>query len=89
MPDETARSAIVFLQAAVVCYQNFRITIERVMTGNGPCYTSKVFRNLCTEFNIRHIRTRPYNPRTQGKAERSIQIALRERTYVAAYQTST
>ena len=52
MPDETARSAIAFLQAAVAYYQNFGITIERVMTDNGPYYTSKVFRNLCTDLNI-------------------------------------
>ena len=70
-------------------YQNFGITIERVMTDNGPCYTSKIFRNLCTELDIRHIRTRPYTPRTNGKAERFIQTALREWAYAVAYQTST
>ena len=89
MPDETARSAIAFLQAAVAYYQNFGITIERVMTDNGPCYTSKIFRKLCTDLNIRHIRTRPYTPRTNGKAERFIQTALREWAYATAYQTST
>ncbi len=75
MPDETARSAIAFLQAAVAYYQNFWITIERVMTDNGPCYTSMVFCNLCTERDIGHIRTRPYTPRTNSKAERFIQAA--------------
>ena len=89
MPDETARSAIAFLQAAIAYYQNFRITIERVMTDNGSCYISKIFRNLCTELDIRHIRTRPYTPRTNGKAERFIQTVLREWAYAAAYQTST
>ena len=78
MPDETARSAIAFPQAAVAYYQNFGTTLERIMTDNGPCYTSKVFRNLCTDLGIRHIRTRPYTPRTNGKAERFIQTALRE-----------
>ena len=62
MPDETARSAVAFLQVAVACYQNFGITIERVMTDNEPCYTSTVFRNLCTDLDIRHTRTRPYTP---------------------------
>ena len=59
------------------------------MTDNGPCYTSRIFRNLCTELDIRHIRTRPYAPRTNGKAERFIQTALREWAYAVAYQTST
>ena len=45
MPEEIARSAVAFLQAAVAYYQNFRITMEHIMTGNGPCCTSKVFRN--------------------------------------------
>ena len=89
MPDQIARSAIAFLQAAVAYYQNFGITIERVMTGNGPYYTSRIFRNLCTELDIRHIRTRPYTPRTNGKAERFIQTVLREWAYAVAYQTST
>ena len=89
MPDEAAQSAIAFLQAAVANYQNFGITIERVMTDNGPCYTSKVFRNLCTELNIRHIRTRPGTPKTNSKAERLIQTALWEWAYAAAYQIST
>ena len=89
MPDQTARSAIAFLQAAVAYYQNFGITIERAMTDNGPCYTSRIFRNLCTELDIRHIRSRPYTSRTNGKAERFIQTALREWTYGVAYQTST
>ena len=69
MPNQTARSAIAFLQAAGAYYQNFGITIERVMTDNGPCYTSRIFRNLCTELHIRHIRTRPYTPITNDKAE--------------------
>ena len=66
MPDETTRSAIAFFQAAVAYYQNFGITIERIMTNNGPCYTSKVFRNLCTDLGIRHIRTRPCTSKTNG-----------------------
>ena len=49
MPDGTARSAIAFLQAAAAYYQKFGITIERIMMDNGSCYTSKVFRDLCTD----------------------------------------
>ena len=67
MPDETTRSAVAFLQSAVAYYQNFGVTIERVMTDNGPCYTSKVFRNLCTDLNICHICNRPHTPRTNGR----------------------
>ena len=89
MPGQTARSAIAFLQAAGVYYQNFGITIERVMTDNVPCYTSRIFRNLCTERDIRHIRTRPYTPKTNDKAERFIQTASRELAYAVTYQTST
>ena len=89
VPGETARSAIAFLLTTVAYYQNFGITIECVMTDNRPCYTSKVFRNLCTGLDIRHIHARPYTPRTNGKAERFIQTALREWAYAAAYQTFT
>ena len=78
MSDQTARSAIAFLQAAVAYYQNFGITIERAMTDNGPCYTSRIFRNPCNGLDIRHIRTRPYTPKTNGKAEHFIQTALRK-----------
>ena len=89
MLGEAARSAAAFLLAAVAYYQNFGITIERVMMDNGPCYASKIFCNLCTDLNIRHIRIRPYTPRTNGKAKRFIQTALREWAYVAVYQSST
>ena len=64
--------------ATADCYQNFGITLERVMPDNGPCYTSKVFRNLCIDFDIHHIRTRSYTPRTRGPAEHFIQTAIRE-----------
>ena len=89
MSDETARSAIAFLQAAVAYYRNFGIAIERVMTDNGSCYTFRVFRNLCTDLDICHIHIRPYTPRANGKAERFMQTALREWAYAIAYQTST
>ena len=59
------------------------------MTDNRSCYTSKVFGDLCTDLDIRHIRTRPYTMITNGKTERFIQTALREWAYAAAYQTST
>ena len=58
------------------------------MTDNGACYTSHAFAAACTELGLRHIRTKPYTPRTNGKAESLIQTALREWAYARAYQTS-
>ena len=55
---------------------------------HGACYKSLAFRETCRELGLRHIRTKPYTPRTNGKAERFIQTALRERAYARAYKTS-
>lgn len=86
--DEKSRSAIAFLKAAVAYYQSLGVTIERVMTDNGSCYKSHAFAKACRRLRIRHIRTKPYTPRTNGKAERFIQTALREWAYAKAYDTS-
>ena len=64
------------------------IHIERVMTDNGSCYRSKTFRAACKRLCLRQIFTKPYTPRTNGKAERFIQAALREWAYARAYQNS-
>ena len=88
MPDQTSRSAIAFLQAGIGDYQSLGVTVKGIMTDNGPCYTSRVFRKACARLDIRHRRTRPYTPRTNGKAESFIQTALREWAYATAYQTS-
>lgn len=66
--DEKAASAIAFLEAAVAYYRSLGVVIERVMTDNGSCYKSHDFAAACRRLNIRHIRTRPYTPRTNGKA---------------------
>ncbi|MFN3294639.1 MAG: IS481 family transposase [Gemmobacter sp.] len=87
-PDEKAVSAIAALRAAVAYYQSLGITVTRVMTDNGSCYRSFAFAATCKDLNLRHIRTRPYTPRTNGKAERFIQTALREWAYACAYDTS-
>ena len=58
------------------------------MTDNGPCYKSFAFRNACKRLRLKHIRTRPYTPKTNGKAERFIQTSLREWAYAYAYNTS-
>ena len=64
------------------------VEVARVMTDNGSCYRSKAFRNACRDLGLRHIRTRPYTPKTNGKAERFIQTALREWAYAQAYPNS-
>jgi transposase InsO family protein len=88
MPDEKKTSAVAFLAAAIVYYASLRITVTRVMTDNGACYKSFAFRDACREFGLRHIRTKPYTPKTNGKAERFIQTALREWAYAQAYTHS-
>jgi transposase InsO family protein len=87
-PDETAASAVPFLKAAVAYYVSFGVKVARVMTDNGSCYKSLAFRNACEELGLKHIRTKPYTPKTNGKAERFIQTSLREWAYARAYQTS-
>jgi transposase InsO family protein len=88
LPDERKESAVAFLKAAVAYYQSLGITVARVMTDNGSCYRSAAFRQTCRDLGLRHIRTRPYTPKTNGKAERFIQTALREWAYAQAYPTS-
>lgn len=88
MKNERKGCAIAFLKAAVAYYQSLGIRIERVMTDNGSCYRAFAFRRACRRLSLKHIRTRPYTPRTNGKAERFIQTALREWAYARAYQNS-
>jgi transposase InsO family protein len=87
-PDETADSAVPFLKAAVAYYKSLGVTVTRVMTDNGSCYQAFAFRDACRDLGIKHIRTKPYTPKTNGKAERFIQTALREWAYAQAYPTS-
>jgi transposase InsO family protein len=88
LPDERKESAVTFLHAAVAYYENLGIKVARVMTDNGPCYQSFAFRAACKALGLRHIRTKPYTPKTNGKAERFIQTALREWAYAQAYPNS-
>ena len=88
MKTERKGCAITFLKAAVAFYANLGITVERVMTDNGSCYKAFAFRRACKRLGLRHIRTRPYTPQTNGKAERFIETALREWAYARAYDTS-
>jgi transposase InsO family protein len=88
MTDERKESAVAFLEAAVAYYARLGIRIERVMTDNGSCYRSMAFRAACKQLGLRHIFTRPYTPKTNGKAERFIQTSLREWAYARAYNSS-
>ena len=86
--DERKGSAVAFLKAAVAYYAKLGVTIERVMSDNGSCYRSHAFARACKRLGLKHIYTRPYTPKTNGKAERFIQTALREWAYAKAYQRS-
>ena len=88
LPDEKKESAVAFLKAAVAYYASLGVTVARVMTDNGACYRSNAFRDACADLGLKHIRTKPYTPKTNGKAERFIQTALREWAYAQAYPTS-
>ena len=88
MKTERRRSAVAFLKAAVAYYASLGVTVERVMTDNGSCYRSSAFAKACRQLHLKHIRTKPYTPRTNGKAERFIQTSLREWAYARAYLNS-
>jgi len=88
LPDEKADSAIAFLEAALAYFASLGVTASRIMTDNGSCYRAFAFRDACQAHRLRHLRTRPYTPKTNGKAERFIQTALREWAYAQAYPTS-
>ena len=88
LPNEKQESAVAFLKAAVTYYASIGVAITRVMTDNGSCYRSKAFAQACRDLGLKHIRTRPYTPKTNGKAERFIQSALREWAYAKAYPSS-
>jgi transposase InsO family protein len=89
MPSEKKPSAIAFLKEAIAYYDSLGVKVERVMTDNGSCYRSFAFRRACKRLKIKHLRTKPYTPKTNGKAERFIQTSLREWAYAQAYQNSS
>jgi len=89
LPDERAESACAFLKRAVAWFAAQGVQVLGVMTDNGACYVSKAFAALCGRLRLLHRRTRPYTPRTNGKAERFIQTLLREWAYARAYTSSS
>ena len=88
LEDETAETACSFLERALLDLERKQIRTRRVMTDNGSPFVSRLFRETCDGHDIKHIRTRPYRPRTNGKAERFIQTLQREWAYGKAYRTS-
>lgn len=88
LTDEKGESCAGFLLRAAAWYRSLGIEPERVMSDNGAGYVSRAFRGALTRLGARHLRTRPYTPRTNGKAERFIQTALREWAYAQPYPSS-
>lgn len=90
LADQRADTAVGFLRRAIAWFAQQDITVHEVMTDNGSAYVSFAWARACThEFHVTHIRTRPYRPRTNGKAERFIQTLLREWAYGRLWQSST
>jgi transposase InsO family protein len=88
LPDEKALTAVGFLRRAVKHYARYGITTERLITDNGSAYRSTVHAIACRTLAIRHLRTRPYRPQTNGKAERFIRTMLGGWAYGAIYRSS-
>jgi transposase InsO family protein len=88
LDDEQARTAIGFLRRALAFYRRHGISAQRVMTDNGSAYVSLAHALACRALAVKHIRTRPYRPRTNGKAERFIRTMLAEWAYGAIYRDS-
>jgi transposase InsO family protein len=87
--DEKATTAIAFLRRALAFYRRSGIQVERLLTDNGSAYRSTIHALACRALGIRHLRTRPYRPQTNGKAERFIRTMLGGWAYGAIYRTST
>src|SRR6266478_5323594 len=81
LPNQQSQTAIAFLRDAMAFYAQHGIRIRALLTDNGSCYRAHQFRHACAQLSLRHRFTRPYTPRTNGKAERFIQTALREWAY--------
>jgi transposase InsO family protein len=89
LADEKAATAAGFLRRAVAFYARHGIRVERVLSDNGACYRATVHALACRRLGIRHLRTRPYRPQTNGKAERFIRTLLHGWAYGAIYRSST
>jgi transposase InsO family protein len=88
LPDQKAETTIGFLREAAGFFAERNVQVRALLTDNGSAYRSHTFRDACAAMQIKHRRTRPYTPRTNGKAERFIQTALREWAYVEHWASS-
>ena len=88
LPNERSLSSTAFLRRSVAWFQRHGVGVQAVMSDNGSCYVSHKFTATCQRLQLRHLRTRPYRPQTNGKAERFIQTLLREWAYQRPYSTS-
>jgi transposase InsO family protein len=88
LPDESAASAIAFLHAALAFFEKLGVHTQRIYSDNGSCYRAHAMRDTVAAFGLQHRFTRPYTPKTNGKAERFIQTSLREWAYAHAYTHS-
>lgn len=88
LPSEGQHDTTAFLVRALAWLGRHGVHVQRVMTDNGSAYRSKLFRQALLTAGARHVRTRPYTPRTNGKAERFIQTSLREWAYAKPYNSS-
>jgi transposase InsO family protein len=88
LPDERKASATAFLDRALGWFARYGVAVERVMTDNGSAYRSHAFRRACAAAGLRHLRTKPYTPRSNGKAERLIQTVMRECAYARPFVCS-
>jgi transposase InsO family protein len=88
LPDEKGATAAGFLRRATDWFKGMGIAVERVLSDNGSCYRSKAHADACAELGLRHLFTRPYRPRTNGKAERFIQTLSNRWAYGAIYGSS-
>ena len=87
-PDEKQASVLAFLRAALAYYARLGIRFKAALTDNGPAFRSHAMAAVCKAMGLKHRFTRPYTPRTNGKAERFIQTALREWAYARSYSSS-
>ena len=88
LPSERKEDTTAFLLRALAWLGRHGVSVQRVMTDNGSAYRSKLFAKALAQAQARHVRTRPYTPRTNGKAERFIQTSLREWAYAKPYACS-
>lgn len=88
LPDEKRGSCLRFLFNALRFFQRLGVKVQRVMTDNGSSFRSRRYAKALRRLKIRHLRTKPYTPKTNGKAERFVQTSLREWAYARAYETS-